>query len=110
MKIGELQKLLMIGTAAMIDLLQLLLFWTAIGQHIIGFIAIILFSIWFLISGADVFTHPRRALRFFGSGLLEAAVPIANLFPIFTIGIFLTIRDINRKFKSREAGDRQASA
>jgi len=102
MRISNTQKIFMISVAILLDLLQMVLFFTVILQHLIGFAGLVIFSLWFLIIGT-VFSRFKRAGVFFAAALTETAVPFANLFPLLTFSVWWTIRDTQRSDKQQSS-------
>lgn len=88
------------GTGAMMIAVALLFDTMNAGINLIPFLGQILgvlvsivayctFGFWFMKRGVG-FTNPKRAVTFFGSGLIEA-IPILNVLPGVTVGVVLTV-------------------
>lgn len=104
-RIGPVQAAFMIAVALLIDLIQYILtilIFTAILCPLISLMAIGLFAMWFKINKVDAILSYRIGPRFVGSAFLEL-IPILDGFPIWTIGIWLTIR-ASRKLNQERAG------
>lgn len=88
------------GTGAMMIAVALLFDTMNAGINLIPFLGQVLsvlisifayctFAFWFMKRGVG-FANPKRAITFFGSGLIEA-IPVLNILPGITIGVVLTV-------------------
>lgn len=104
-KIGFFTILLMLGVAVVIDIVQFILALFVVGLVINRFISIfafMLFFLWFLLNDVSFLSGKRwlsRTISFFGSAGGEL-VPVVGALPLWTIGIYLTIRSANSEGKS----------
>lgn len=85
---------LMIGTAIAYDLanagINLIPIAGTIAASFISVFAGMHFWLWFKLHGVSFSKNPSRALSFFGCELIEF-IPVLNVLPATTLGVFLTI-------------------
>lgn len=85
---------LMIGTAIVYDLanagINLIPVAGNIGASFISVFACMHFWLWFKLHGVSFSKKPGRAISFFGCELIEF-IPVLNVLPATTLGVFLTI-------------------
>lgn len=83
----------MVVVALLFDLVNaavnLIPFLGQVFSILISIVGYCTFGLWFMKRGVG-FVDPRKAASFFGSGIIEA-IPILNILPGLTIGVFLTI-------------------
>lgn len=83
----------MLVVAGLFDLtnaaVNLIPFLGQVFSVLISIIGYCLFGLWFMKRGVG-FVDPRKAASFFGSGIIEA-IPLLNILPGLTLGVFLTI-------------------
>lgn len=81
--------ILMFGTGAFFDVLQLIFSETVVGGSIITFFATLVFFVWFKMHGVSFIT-PKRLLTMVGAGSLEL-IPFLNILPAWTGAIWYII-------------------
>ncbi|TSC84537.1 MAG: hypothetical protein G01um101417_202 [Parcubacteria group bacterium Gr01-1014_17] len=92
----------MIGVALLFDAvnagLNLIPFLGQILSVLVSIVAYCTFGFWFLKRGVG-FANPKRAVTFFGSGVIEA-IPVLNILPGVTLGVALTIAMVQLEDKT----------
>ena len=95
-------KFAMIAVALLFDVvnasLNLIPFLGQILSVLVSIVAYCTFGFWFLKRGVG-FANPKRAVTFFGSGVIEA-IPVLNILPGVTLGVALTIAMVQLEDKT----------
>ncbi|PIT96785.1 hypothetical protein COT82_01285 [Candidatus Campbellbacteria bacterium CG10_big_fil_rev_8_21_14_0_10_35_52] len=102
-KIGNIQWIFMLGVAVMIDIIQIfLLFFFGVGLIVNRFITIfaaMTFFLWFALNGVTFLTGKmsnQKMFRFFGAAFGEF-IPIIGSLPLWSFGIWFTIKSIRKE-------------
>lgn len=92
----------MLAVAVLFDLVNatvnLIPFLGQVFSVLISIVGYCLFGFWFMKRGVG-FVDPRKAASFFGSSIIEA-IPILNILPGLTLGVFLTIAVVQLEDKT----------
>lgn len=87
----------MVFVAACFDTLQMLFVIVPIFPWLISIVAFGTFLLWFKLNGVS-FTRPSRAVKYFGSMLVELIpLPFLSVIPAVTIGVLSTIHDVHKE-------------
>lgn len=94
--------MLLLGFAGTADVLQLMFFFTVIGQHIIAVSGTLIIAGLIALNGVSLM-HPTRAVIFGGQVIAEVFMPIINLLPLLMISVWLTLWNARHEDRKKNA-------